>query len=138
MSSLAESLAQKRKEQQAAEVCVVSATSGQVVAFIEFWPTPHNRLGYGAGQLLHYQLLTRNPGHDPAEMPQVLTLGFATADVVVSGKRLEAVAELLVEGRLKSLAVLPERFAELNPRAPFVAKIDVKPVREDAGGTPPA
>jgi hypothetical protein len=25
-----------------------------------------------------------------------------------------------------------ERFAELNPRAPFVAKIDVKPFREQA------
>lgn len=138
MSSLAESLAQKRKE-QAAEACVVSATSTQVVAFIEFWPTPHNRLGYGSSQLLHYQLLTRNPGFDPAEMPQVLTLGFATADVVLFGKRLEAVAELLAEGQLKSVAALPERFAELNPRAPFVAKIDVKPFRENDGdGASPA
>lgn len=129
MNSLAESIAQKRKE-QATDACVVSATSGQVVAFIEFWPTPHNRLGYGSTQLLHYQLLTHNPGHDPAEMPQVLTLGFATADVVVFGKRLEAVAELLAEGRLKSVAALPERFAELNPTKPFVAKIEVKPVHE--------
>jgi len=33
MSSLAESIAQKRKE-QASDACIVSATSGQVVAFI--------------------------------------------------------------------------------------------------------
>ena len=131
MSSLAESIAQKRKE-QAEDACVVSATSAQVVAFIEFWPTPHNRLGYGSTQLLHYQLLTRNPGHDPAEMPQVLTLGFATADVVLFGRRLEAVAELLAEGRLKSVSALPDRFAELNPTKPFVAKIEIKPVREQA------
>ncbi len=135
MSSLAESLAQKRKE-QASEACVVSATSGQVVAFIEFWPTPHNRLGYGSSQLLDYQLLTRNPSHNPAEMPQVLTLGFATANVVLSGKRLEAVADLLAEGQLKSVAALPERFAELNPTKPFVAKIEVKPFREDGGASP--
>lgn len=94
------------------------------------WPSPT--------QLLHYQLLTRNPGHDPAEMPQVLTLGFATADVVLFGKRLEAVAELLAEGRLKSVSALPERFAELNPRAPFVAKIEVKPFRADGDGASPA
>ncbi len=36
-------------------------------------------------------------------------------------------------------APLPERFAELNPRAPFVAKIEVKPFRaDDDGGTSPA
>ena len=68
----------------------------------------------------------------------MLTLGFATADVVLSGRRLEAVAELLVEGRLKSVSALPERFAELNPTKPFVAKIEVKPFRADDGGTPPA
>ncbi len=63
-------------------------------------------------------------------MPQVLTLGFATADVVLFGKRLEAVAEFLTEGQLKSVAALPERFAELDPTKPFVARIDVKPFHE--------
>ncbi len=88
------------------------------MAFIEFRPTPHRRFGYAFTQLLHYQLLPRDPSHDPTAMPQVLTLGFATADVVLSGKRLEAVAEFLAEGQLKSVAALPERFAELDPTKP--------------------
>jgi len=36
----------------------------------------------------------------------------------------------LAEGRLKTVAAYQGRFAELNPRARFVAKIDVKPFRE--------
>ena len=51
-------------------------------------------------------------------------------DPTLIGKRLEAVTALLAEGRLKSVAALPERFAELNPAKPFVAKIDVMPFRE--------
>ncbi len=46
------------------------------------------------------------------------------------GKRLEAVAEFLADGQLKFVAALPERFAELDPTKPFVARIDVKPFHE--------
>jgi len=129
MITPADLLAPKHPEPLPA-ACVISATATQVVAFIEFRPSPHRRFGYAFTQLLHYQLLPRDPSHDPAEMPQVLTLGFATADVVLFGKRLEAVAEFLAEGQLQSVAALPDRFAELDPSLPFVARIDVKPFHE--------
>jgi len=56
-----------------------------------------------------------------------LALGFATADVVVFGQRLDAVAELLA---VQSVAAFPARFAELVPTKPFITKIEVKPFRE--------
>ena len=96
-------------------------------------PTPHSRFGYGTGQLLHYQLQNRSPGKDPAELAQVLTLGFATADVILTGKRLEGVTELLVEGRLKRVSAQAERFAELHPAKAFVSKIEVKPIKGEVG-----
>jgi hypothetical protein len=68
-------------------------------------------------------------GDPPSTTHLVGRVRFATVDAVLFGRRLEAVAELLAEDRLKSVAALPERFAELNPRAPFVAKIEVKPVQ---------
>ncbi len=134
MSSLKDAIEQKRRDNPESEVCVVSATSSQVVAFIEFLPSPHNRLGFGTGQLLHYQLLSRKPdlADDPTKPPQTLTLGFATADVVITGKRLEGITELLVESRLLLVRALSERFAELNPRTPFVTKIEIKPVKTAA------
>ena len=84
---LREQLAQKNEARP--EVCIEDGDG----AFIEFLPSPHLRVGYGTSQLLHYQLATRQPdlADDPTKQPQLLTLGFATADVIISGQRLEVV-----------------------------------------------
>src|SRR4051812_24563543 len=80
-------------------------------AFIEFLPSPHVRVGYGTGQLLHYHLTTRLPdlADDPTKPPQTLVLGFATADVVVSGQRLELVCQKIGDGKLVRVRALAER-----------------------------
>lgn len=101
--------------------------------FIEFVPTPHLRVGYATSQLLHYQLTTRQPdlADDPTKQPQILTLGFATADVIVSGHRLELVCEKIVQGKLTRLRALSERYAALGlTTRPFVGKIEIKPIKE--------
>ena len=101
--------------------------------FIEFVPTPHLRVGYATGQLLHYQLTTRQPdlADDPTRPPQILTLGFATADVIVSGHRLELVCEKISKGKLVRLRTLSERYAELGlTNRPFVSRIEILPVKD--------
>jgi len=121
-----EQLAQKAEARP--EVCIEDGDG----AFIEFLPSPHLRVGYGTSQLLHYQLATRQPdlADDPTKQPQLLTLGFATADVIISGQRLELVCQKIGDGRLVRVRALAERYAALVGTArPFVSKIEIQPIR---------
>lgn len=115
------------------DACIIEATTSEVVAFIEFQPDQRTRIGFSAGQLMQYRLNTRMPSKDPEEQPQVLTLGFSTADVVITGRRLESVTRLLVENRLKGVVAQATRFAELHPAKTFASMIKVKPLREQEG-----
>ena len=93
------------------------------------------RVGYGTGQLLHYHLTTRLPdlADDPTQPPQTLVLGFATADVVVSGQRLELVCQKIGDGKLVRVRALAERYAALTHLSrPFVSKIEIQPIRHHA------
>src|SRR5450432_2139533 len=126
MSNTLREALQKRPENL--DCCVDDGSS----ANIDFWPTPLERVGFGTGQLLRYRLTTRKPdlADDPTKMPQTLTLSFPTDDVVITGKRLEEICSLLGKNDLKAVRVLSERFAELRPTSPFVAKIEVRPIKE--------
>lgn len=84
--------------------------------------------------LFHRELLTRNPGHDPAEMPQVLTLGFSTADVVVTGWRLERAAEFLQTGTLAAVKTIPIRHVAMTGNRPAVVAIEIRAVGRGKGG----
>jgi hypothetical protein len=115
-----------RGQTEAPDACVIEATSSEVVAFIEFQPDQRTRIGFSAGQLMQYRLETRMPGKDASEQPQVLTLGFSTADVIITGRRLESVTKLVAENRIKILVVQPNRLAELRPTKSFISKIEIK------------
>lgn len=132
MNTLADSIAQKRKDNQTPDACIIEATSSEVVAFIEFQPDQRTRFGFNAGQLMQYRLDTRIPGNDPEEQPQVLTLGFPTADVIISGRQLNTITKLLTEGRLKSTIAYTKRHASLHPHAPFVADIVIQSIQQHA------
>jgi len=128
-NTLREKLEQDRREKPAPEYCVDTGGS----AFLEFWPTPLERVGFGSGQLLRYRLTTRKPdlADDPTQPPQILTLSFPTDDVVLTGKRLEDICTLLGKNDLKAVRTLSERFAELHLHRPFVAKIEIRPIKQD-------
>ena len=102
-------------------------------AFIEFHVSPDNCVGYAASQLMHYQLVTRKPdlADDPTKPMQTLTLGLQTADLVVTGNRLNLITAALVEGTLAAVRAVPSRYAELNARQPFVAKIETKALKQN-------
>jgi hypothetical protein len=125
-ATLREQLAQKNDERP--EHCIEDGNG----VFIEFLPSPHLRVGYGTSQLLHYQLATKQPdlADDPTKQPQLLTLGFATADVIISGQRLELVCQKIGNGSLARVRTLAERYAALVPTTrPFIGKIEIKPVK---------
>ena len=129
MSNLREALDLKRRNNPEPDTCVDSGPS----AFLEFWPTPFERVGFGTGQLLRYRLLTRKPdlADDPTKLPQTLTLSFPTDDVILTGKHLEQVAKLLGKNELSAVRTLAERYAELHPHLPYVAKIEITPIKGD-------
>jgi hypothetical protein len=129
MSNLREELERKRREQPAPDVCVKAASTGPV-AFLGFWPTPLEHVGFSTGQLLRFKLVTRKPdlADDPTKPPQTLTLSFPTDDVVITGKYLDEICRLLSKNELASVAALPGRHAELDPLKTFVTKIDIIPV----------
>ena len=103
-------------------------------AFIEFHLGPDNCVGYAASQLMHYQLVTRKPdlADDPTKPMQTLTLGLQTADLVITGNRLNLITAALVEGTLAAVRAVPSRYAELHPKQPFIAKIEIRPVKGDS------
>jgi hypothetical protein len=84
------------------------------------------RHGFHASQLLHYRLETNEGGKDaPAEK---LTIAFATADVTLTGWRLDRLADRLRDGDLLAVVALPARYANLDKSKCAVASITVEPV----------
>ena len=127
-TTLRDSLEEKRRALSgASQHCTEAGTS----AFVQFWTTPHECVGFSTGQLLRYQLVTRQPGNDPSLPPQVLTLCFPTDDVVVTGHRLDEITTLLGEGRLAAVRTQPERFSELSPTRASVRSIQVRPLKAE-------
>ena len=106
------------------------AASGKYCACIEFHLSEDKRRGFHTSQLIEYSL-DPNPGAEEAGKdtpPQKLTLAFSTADVVILGWRLSRLANLLQENKLAAINILPKRYAELDPKKPFVSSIEIKPV----------
>jgi hypothetical protein len=102
-------------------------------AFIEFHLGPDNCVGYAASQLMHYQLVTRKPdlADDPTKPMQTLTLGLQTADLVITGNRLNLITTALTEGTLAAVRAVPSRYAELHQKQPYIAKIEPKALKPD-------
>ena len=136
MSSLARQLSDLKKDAED-PVCVVQATSSQSLGFVEFFDAPGSRQGFALAQLLHYRLSLREPvvgaGDGADAAPQVLTLGFSTADVVVTGWRLERAAEFLQAGTLASVKTIPARHVAMTGNRPAVVAIEIRAVSPGKG-----
>jgi len=98
-------------------------------SFLEFRPDEHRAHGFSLSQLLHYTiephaaLATDGP-------PQRITLGFSTADVVLTGWRLDGLTEELRAHKGGVIKKLPDaaRYEQLEPHACVVDAIEVKPI----------
>jgi len=60
--------------------------------------------------------------------PEKLTIAFATADVTLTGWRLDRLADDLRDGDLLAVRALPARYANLDKTKCSVASITVEPV----------
>ena len=95
---------------------------------IEFVLSDTERLGFHTGQLLHYRL-EPNSMEEKHAPPEKLTLAFATADVVILGWKLSALANHLRDGDLLWVRSLPARYAGLDRSTKtFVASISITPI----------
>ena len=75
-------------------------------------------------------LLLAGPAAAKDGPPDKLVLGFSTADVVVTGWRLEQLADEVREHKGGIIKTLPNavRYEQLQPNACAVASISVKPI----------
>jgi hypothetical protein len=96
---------------------------------IEFHLDEHHRRGFHISQLITYSL-EPNPAaeNDKDAPPQMLLLAFSTADVVILGWRLSRLADLLRTNELAVVGVLSKRYADFEPKKPFVSSIEIKSV----------
>lgn len=92
---------------------------------IEFHPTGEERYGFHASQLLHYRLETKET---TGQALHNLTLAFGTADVVLTGWRLDRITAHLRDGDLLAVRTCPVRYAELSRAKAHVASIIVTPI----------
>lgn len=124
----------RAKKQAEQEQSMTTAIRPGEAAFIEFFTTPHNCVAYAPSQLMHYHLQTHKPdlADDPTRPSQTLTLGFPAVDLIITGNRLQLITAALKQGVLDTVRVISPRHAELEPRLPFVAKIEIKAVKPNA------
>ena len=95
---------------------------------IEFHPTGEERYGFHASQLLHYRLETEETTGHP---PHKLTLGFGTADVILTGWRLDRVTAHVRDGDLLAVRTSTVRYAAFSQNKPQVASIIVTPIAKE-------
>jgi len=88
------------------------------------------RHGFHASQLLHYRLAPNDTAGNEAP-PEKLTIAFATADVTLTGWRLERIVQRLRDGDLLAVRTRPARYTQLDPAQCAVAAITVEPPGKD-------
>jgi len=99
-------------------------------ACIEFVLSDRDRQGFHASQLLHYRLGANDDERNDVP-PEKLCIAFATADVTLTGWRLNRVTEHLRDGNLLALRSIPTRYANVDPTDLVVASISVEPVGKE-------
>jgi hypothetical protein len=60
--------------------------------------------------------------------PEKLALAFATADVTLTGCRLDRIADSLRDGQLLAVRAVPARYAGIDNSKPTVASITIEPI----------
>jgi len=133
--SLARQLAEL-KEGSVDGDCAIEALSSQSPGFVLFLDGPQSRQGFALSHLLYYRLAPRDAvaGDGADAAPQMLTLAFSTADVVLTGWRLERVTELIHDGKLAAVRTIPTRHVGLTGNRPAVVSIAINPLAGAKGG----
>jgi len=98
-------------------------------SFLEFRPDQKPWHGFSCAQLLHYALEANSTAAKDGP-PDRLKLDFSTADVVLTGWRLEELAEQIREHKGGVVKTLPNavRYEQLKPNDCAVASIAVTPI----------
>ncbi len=133
MSALAQELAARKAAEEPSPTCCTSASHGGAY-FIELRPDPRTKTGFPVAQLCHYTLEPNPSGDEGKEAPERLTLGFSTADVVVTGARLGKLVDLVNEHGLASVSAVDARYAGTVGRGPWVAKITIALIDKPGAG----
>ena len=132
MSVLAQELAARKAAEEPSPTCYTSASRGDAY-YIELRPDPRTKTGFPVAQLCHHTLEANPGGDEGKEAPERLTLGFSTADVVVTGARLGKLVELINEHSLASVSALDARYAGTVGRGPWVARITIARIDKPGG-----
>jgi hypothetical protein len=100
-------------------------------AYITFHLDEHRRRAFNASQLISFSL-DANPAADTDKNkpPQIISLQFANADVIVLGWRLNFLTDRLAENKLTAISILPTRYADLDRSKIFVSAITITPIEK--------
>jgi hypothetical protein len=114
-------------------------TTNKYCACIEFQLDKENHHGFHTSQLIDYTL-EPNPdaSGDRNAPPQKFTIAFSTADVVISGWRLETLAKNLCQNELALVRIQPKRYEDLDRFKSFVASIKITAIAKESGKSQPA
>jgi len=95
-------------------------------SFLEFWPDQKPKRGFALSQLIEYALESDGAKSGP---PDRVVFAFSTADVVVSGWRLEDLIDSVREHKGGIVKTLPNaaRYEQLAANSAAVAEIEIKP-----------
>jgi hypothetical protein len=94
------------------------------VLCIEFEMSDGRVFGFPYSHLMHYRL-----EESPASSEK-LTLEFSRHDVVISGRRLKDLRQLLQTGHVASICEMDSRYENVAAEKPFVSTIQVKSALE--------
>ena len=117
------------EESKAEGQCVKEDHDG--ATFMEFTTEDDRAHGFPCSQLMGYTLERVPESEHQSDAPEDrLHLFFSTHDVTLTGWRLRPLANMLRQGTLASVRALDTRYAQVNTKSPFIARIKIAPVKE--------
>ena len=117
------------EESKAEGQCVKEDHDG--ATFMEFATEDDRAHGFPCSQLMGYTLERVPESEHQSDAPEDrLHLFFSTHDVTLTGWRLRPLANMLRQGTLASVRALDTRYAQVNTKSPFIARIKIAPVKE--------
>ncbi len=118
------------EESKAEGQCVKEDHDG--ATFMEFVTEDDRAHGFPYSQLMGYTLERVPESEHQSDAPEDrLHLFFSTHDVTLTGWRLRPVVNMLRQGTLASVRSLDTRYAQVNTKSPFIARIKIAPVKEN-------
>jgi hypothetical protein len=99
--------------------------------FMEFVTEDDRAHGFPYSQLMGYTLERVPESEHESNAPEDrLHLFFSTHDVTLTGWRLRPLVNLVRKGTLSGVRSLDTRYAQVNQKSPFIARIKIAPVKE--------